>query len=223
MPRSRPIIANLVIAAPIVVGFAIYGLVYRPTAESPKPKIFLKIPYFSQAPDGQWVAPWDEACEEASILMIDAYYRGQTQIDKNRGKQTILDMVKWEDTVLKTNTDTDAAQTVRLIRAKASFTATIKRNPLIEEIKKEIAEGRPILFMHNMYKLYDERDLGDSYHVSVITGYDDTTGEFLVNDPARPRERYRYEILMNALHDFNPKTREADAIPTVVFTSDTSQ
>lgn len=218
MKRSRPIITNLVIAGPIVIGFALYGLIYQPTIIKSKPKVSLNVPYFSQAPDGQWIAPWDEACEEASITMIDAYYQGRSRIDKNTGKQAILDMVKWEDAILKTNTDTDAAQTLKLIQSKASFTGSIKRNPLIEDIKKEITEGRPVLFMHNMYKLYEERDLRDSYHVSVITGYDDATGEFIVNDPARPKNRYKYAVLMNALHDFNPKTGEADAAPTVIFT-----
>lgn len=125
-------------------------------------------------------------------------------------------MGKWR---LQKNTDTDAVQTLKLIQEKSAFLAEIKRNPLLEDIKKEITEGRPVIFLHDMYKLYNEPDAGDSYHVSVITGYDDAAGEFIINDPARPKNRYKYEVLMNALHDFNPITKEADITPTVIFTA----
>jgi uncharacterized protein YvpB len=129
------------------------------------------------------------------------------------------DMFVWEDEAFNKNHDTDAAQTIQLIAKKSGFTGTVKRNPLLEDIKRELAASRPVIAHVNMYKLYQEKDLGDSYHVFVITGYDDLTGEFIINDPARPKDRYKYAVLMNALHDFNPKTREADATPTVIFTA----
>lgn len=217
MKHTRPTVTNLIIAGATVSGFVVFGLLTQ-APEILKPSAELAVPYISQVPDDQWVAPWDEACEEATISMIDAFYRGELIVDKDKMKANMLDMFAWEDEAFNKNHDTDAAQTVQLIAKKSGFIGTVKRNPLIEDIKRELAASRPVIAHVNMYKLYQEKDLGDSYHVFVITGYNDLTGEFIINDPARPKDRYTYAVLMNALHDFNPKTREADAAPTVIFT-----
>jgi hypothetical protein len=218
MTRTKPTIANLVIAVPIVAVMALLGIINRPPSALPT-SVSLNVPYVSQIPDGKWVAPWDEACEEAAITMVDTFYRGNTSISPLATKQIMLDLFAWENEVLKKNYDTDASETLQLIRKKTSFVAAIKRNPLLQDIKRELAAGHPVIFLHNMYKLYGERNLGDSYHVSVITGYDDATSEFTIHDPARAASKYSYEILMNSLHDYNAQTREADGVPTAIFTS----
>ena len=73
--------------------------------------------------------------------------------------------------------------------------------------------------MVDMYKFYNERSQGDSYHVFVIVGYDDKAQEFFVNDPGRDQRRYSYDRVMNALHDYNKTSKEGDGEPTVLFTS----
>ncbi len=43
------------------------------------------------------------------------------------------------------------------------------------------------------------------YHMLVIIGYDDATGEFIVNDPGTrfgKSYRYAYEVVMHAMHDW---------------------
>jgi hypothetical protein len=218
-PKAKPSLNKTAIAIPVVLGIIAIGYIVPRIDYTLPQKVELNVPYASQAPEGKWVSPWDESCEEATTIMVDAYYNGDATINTERIKKSIINMVAWETAKWKIFTDTDAAQTVQLISAKSGFIASIKRNPLLSDIKAEIANGRPVIFMHDMHKLYVEPDLGDSYHVSVITGYDDATGEFIVNDPARPKKRYSYEVLMNSLHDFNPKTGEADLVPTVLFTS----
>ncbi|MCE9586109.1 C39 family peptidase [Candidatus Uhrbacteria bacterium] len=208
---------KLLIAA-LIAGAALLVLFYRAPLLMAS-KVDLSIPYVSQIPDGQWVAPWDEACEEATIAMVDAYYRGEAAIDNAASKKKMQEMIEWETREFNKNFDTDAAQTTQIIAENSVFRATVKRNPLLQDIKQELASNRPVIAHLNMYKLYQEKNLGDSYHVLVITGYDDETNQFIVNDPAREGKRYAYEVLMNALHDFNPKTREADGVPTVLFTN----
>lgn len=214
MNSHKLVTISLVIVAAAVllaVGYRLFGPLPEQTA--------LNVPYISQVPDGQWVAPWDEACEEAAISMVEAYYRGEDSISPAVSKNDMLDMFAWENQVLKKNFDTDATETLKLIQSQTTFLASIKRNPSLQEIKREIAAGHPVIFLHNMYQLYGEQDLGDSYHVSVITGYDDAKSQFTIHDPARESKQYSYDALMNSLHDFNPQSREADGPPTVLFTS----
>lgn len=179
----------------------------------------LAVPYASQVPDGKWVAPWDESCEESSILMVDRFYVQDTSLVVPDTKQPLQDMIDWEKVTFSNYEDTDAEQTIQLIEAKASFRANIKHNPRLEDIKHELDAKRPVIAFVNMYQLYNEPDLGDSFHVFVINGYDEATQEFIVQDPARSWKRYSYERVLNALHDYNPLSKEADGVPTVLFTS----
>lgn len=34
----------------------------------------LDVPFTSQSPDGNWKQPWQDACEEASIFMVNRLY-----------------------------------------------------------------------------------------------------------------------------------------------------
>ena len=37
------------------------------------PTMNLSVPFTSQAPEQNWDEPWQDACEEAAVLMLDAY------------------------------------------------------------------------------------------------------------------------------------------------------
>ena len=39
------------------------------------PQYFISVPFTSQAPEKNWEQPWQDACEEAAVLMLDAYYK----------------------------------------------------------------------------------------------------------------------------------------------------
>ena len=47
------------------------------------------MPFTSQAPAGIWIQPWQDACEETSIAMVDSFYTNQT-ITKQNAKAKIL-------------------------------------------------------------------------------------------------------------------------------------
>jgi uncharacterized protein YvpB len=178
----------------------------------------LSVPYVSQVPDGAWVAPWDEACEEASIVMVENYYSKREDKTAEQQKAHLQPMIDWENKEFKTYEDTDAEQTLALIRYEAAFNAKVVRSPSLDSIKAELAANRPVIALVSMYELYGEQNMGDSYHVLVLTGYDDDKKEFIVNDPARDRKTYSYDAVMSALHDYNSKSHEADGTPTVLFT-----
>ena len=196
-------------------------------AESPS-KVTLPVPFYWEIPDGIWVPPWSGACEEASIVAVEGYYLRQPKVivKKSFAKTTMAPLFKIEDRIFGYNSDTDGAEIVRLINDYSSFEATLKDNPTLEEIKAELAAGRPVITLHFGYDLNNPRHRfrrgGSSYHVMAITGYDDTKGEFLVNDSELPDGidfRYKYDTILSTLHDFNHKTKKADGPARVVFTS----
>ncbi len=179
----------------------------------------MMVPYVSQVPDGAWVAPWDEACEEASITMINGFYQKRKMIPVKTSKQDMQKIIDWEKATFNNYQDTTAEETQQVADQFGVFTTEIKRNPTLEDIKKELDAQHPVIALVDMYKLYNERPAGDSYHVFVIVGYDDVKKEFMVNDPGRSAKAYSYDRILNALHDYNPQSKEADGQPTALFTS----
>jgi hypothetical protein len=56
----------------------------------------------------------------------------------------------------------------------------------------------------------------------VITGFDDETQEFIVNDTALAEGldyRYSYVTILTSLHDYHESRKKADGPPTVLFTA----
>ncbi len=61
------------------------------------PKEFLlSVPFTSQAPEKNWEQPWQDACEEAALLMLDAYYK-KYNLSPLFSRDEILKMVTWEE------------------------------------------------------------------------------------------------------------------------------
>lgn len=200
-----------------LIGAVIFAV---PFGMSSPQHVVLHVPYVPQVFNDNWVAPWDEACEEASALMVEAFYEGTLSVPEKTARTRMEKIFAWEDQTFNTNQDTDAAQTMQMIARHTSFRASVKHNPTVEDIQHELSKQHPVIALVNMYQLYQEPPAGDSYHVLVITGYDQQAMTFQVNDPARKNQRsYPENVLMEALYDFNPATAEADGTPTVLFTS----
>ncbi len=195
------------------------GYMYiRPSQSAPASKIELSVPYLSQVPDGIWVNPWANACEEASILMVNAYYE-KTEIKNTEAKQAMQAMFAWENENFGKNFDTTAEETGLLVAAKANFSTEIKNYPTLDEIKDQLRNNRPVIAMLDQFILNQKpRDLNASFHVLVIVGFDDTTQEFIVNDPADSARHYPYSRMMEALHDYDEVADEAVGKPVVLFT-----
>ncbi|OGH68679.1 MAG: hypothetical protein A3I29_04990 [Candidatus Magasanikbacteria bacterium RIFCSPLOWO2_02_FULL_44_11] len=200
------------------------------TTTAPKPTIpkavSLSVPHIWEIPDGVWVKPWNNACEEASIIMIEEYYlsTAKRKLPPKEIKQKLWPLFTWEDKIFGSNADTDAARTARIINEYSSFSATVIKNPKLEDIKMEISLGHPVMSFHYAKGMNPDHRFainGSYYHVMVITGYDDIKQEFLINDSEFKNGldyRYPYATIMDTLHDFDHKRRKADGPPTVLFT-----
>lgn len=168
----------------------------------------LDVPFTAQAPYADWSEPYQEACEEVSIIMVNAYYKDQI-LDKKTAKQEILDIVEYEQSLFGFYKDTDIEQTAELAKKYWKYEKVeILEDPTVEDLKKELVAGRPIVVPAAGRELGNPNFTapGPVYHVLVITGFEGD--EFITNDPGtRKGEGYRYEmdVLMNAIHDFNKK------------------
>lgn len=189
--------------------------------------VSLPVPFYWEIPDGVWVPPWSGACEEASIVAAEGYYLKKPKeiIKREEAKETMFPLFGIEKTLFGYNIDTDAKETARLINDYASFDAVVIDNPKLEEIKNELREGRPVISMHYGLDLENPRHRfragGSSYHVMTLVGFDDKKQEFLVNDSELSDGidlRYKYDIILTTLHDFDHTTKKANGPARVLFT-----
>ena len=183
----------------------------------------LAVPFTSQAPTGNWDMPYQEACEEASSYMVAEYYKGTPsgKIDPNVADAAILAEVAFEEDYLGTYLDTTAEQTAGFIGAYFGLHAEVIENPTVDQIKAEIAAGRPVIVPAAGRELGNPNftGIGPLYHMLVIKGY--TEDQFITNDPGtRNGESYVYDIdvLMNAIGDWNGGD-PANGAKRVIFVS----
>ena len=171
------------------------------------PAFNLAVPFTSQAPLGVWDHLHEEACEEAAVLMADAFYRGRalTPQVSDADLQTII---AWETRVFGHWEDTTAEETARVLREHYGYAkVTVILNPTLEFIKREVLQGHLVLLptagrlLHNPYF----SGAGPLYHMILVRGWTNN-GMMITNDPGTKRgEGYVYapEVLMNAIHDWN--------------------
>lgn len=179
-------------------------------------EVNLDVPFTSQAPKSNWDFPYQEACEEASAIMVDGYYRGERgKIPADRADKAILAIVDFQKKNYGFYEDTTAEQTAKFIKEAYGYSRVIVK-PLtsVEEIKKPLALGYPVIvpFAGKLLGNPNYRNGGPPYHMMVIRGY--TVDKFITNDPGtRKGEGYLYDPLtiMNAAHDW---TGSKDTVST---------
>lgn len=194
--------------------------------ESLPASVNLAVPFTSQAPKGDWNLPFQEACEEASLLMVHAYYEGKTGVlPSNMAEQDILDIVAFEEGFLGTYLDTTTAQTALLAEQYYGFEQIdVVEYPTKEMIQAVVASGRPVIVPAAGRALENPffTPPGPLYHMLVIRGY--TEKGFITNDPGTRRGEayvYAYDRLLSAMHDWNDGDVEAGIPMMLVITPNT--
>jgi hypothetical protein len=170
-------------------------------------KVFLPVPFLCQAPFGNWKQPWQDACEEAAVLMAIHYVRNYP-LDKESGNQEILGMVKYQEKRWGGHHDLTAKQTAKLVKEYYRYNKIrVFYDIRVEDIKKELAAGNVVItpmagrLLGNPYYTPP----GPAYHYMLFKGYDDEKGEFITNDAGTKRGRdyrYKYKVVYNAIHDW---------------------
>lgn len=168
-------------------------------------EFLLNVPFTSQAPEKNWDQPWQDACEEAALLMLDAYYKDYN-LSPLFSRDEILKIVKWEE-------EKNWGTSIEIEKVKEIGEEYFKlndfkevENSTVEQIKKSIVNGNPVLVVADGKVLPNPhfRNGGPVYHVLIIKGYDED--EFITNDPGTQfgeNFKYKYDDLLNAIHDWN--------------------
>ncbi len=178
--------------------------------ETELPKhLSLAVPFLCQAPYGNWQEPWQDACEEASLVMAATYFqeRGERKISAEQGKKEILSLVVYQVKQYGGHYDLTAEQIAKLARDYFHLSANVESDATVKKIKQALARGQVVIvpaagrLLGNPYYTPP----GPAYHNLLIKGYDDDHQQFISNDCGTKRgESYRfdYQKLFNAIHDW---------------------
>lgn len=171
----------------------------------------LKMTFYSQAPFGDWSEPWQEACEEASILLIaDTYYRHNWTRENFRDE--ILKLVTWEDQNFGDYRNTNTAQISRMLQEYLGLKSVIHPDPSFEDVQQVLARGHLIVmtFAGKMIGNPNYKNGGPVYHAMVMKGYKTgaATGaadKVITEDVGTKNGEdyvYNWATLQRALHDY---------------------
>ncbi len=207
----------------ISIFFVIVFLFTAKPAEATTNENNIPVPFTSQAPYAYWGQPWQDACEETAIVMVDNFYRGKTLESKAIAKEEISKILNIKNKNFGTSLDEDAKQITKLINDFLPWEAKLVENPSLQQIKSEIDNNRPVIIpVHGKY-LYNPRfkNGGPDYHALVISGYDNNTNEFITQEPGTRHGkdfRYSYQTIMSAIHDLLPPSNTKNGPVRAVFT-----
>lgn len=182
--------------------------VAKPTSPASPAEINLAVPFLLQAPKQNWEQPFEDACEEASLLMVNGYYEGRGKgWTPDEGIKDILDVVAYEDKTYGYNKDTTANDVAHTATGYFGYPKVQVIDATESNIKNMLSKGFPVIVPADGKALKNPnfRNGGPEYHMLVIKGYR-KDGSWITNDPGtRNGGDYVYpkQRLLDAIHDFN--------------------
>lgn len=172
-----------------------------------KPSRFvLSVPFTPQAPDGDWAEPWQNACEETDIVIVDHFYR-KDPLTSDKAKTDILRILSVKEQRFGVSKNESMDRVVQIINAAGlSWQGRVVINPTIQALQKEIEHGRPVIVPVDARLLTNPyyANVMPEYHTLVLSGYDSKTKQFIVQDSGTDKGAnftYGYAELMKAMHD----------------------
>ncbi len=170
--------------------------------------IKIKTPFISQAPKGKWDPLHEEACEEASLLIIKYHSEKRELILSDEAEKDIQAISNYVKENFSDKHDLNIAEVQKLAEEYLGIkNSKIIKDPKIDEIEKELSFGNLIVAPMAGRKLNNPffKNPGPPYHMLVISGFDRKKKEFITQDPGTKRGKdfiYKYEIIMDSIHDF---------------------
>lgn len=171
--------------------------------------------FVPQAPKKDWNQPWQDTCEEASLLTVKYYY---LSVNPNPNQllddyQQVLDFESknhWSH-------DINLSQMAQIGSDFFGLKPKIIENPDLKTIKDYLVKNIPVIITANGKTLFAEnkhfKNGGPWYHSLVILGYDDTKKQFIVHDVGTQFGayfRYSYQLLLASIHDWPDSNKKED-------------
>lgn len=173
-------------------------------------KMKIDVPFTSQAPYAIWDEKHEEACEEASLIMMK-YYLKNENLTKEKAENEIQAMIDFQIQEYGDFRDSNAQQMMEIAEKFLGMNnLRVVYDFSKEDIKKELAKGNPVIVpaagrvLNNPFYTPP----GPLYHAIVLTGYDGDN--IITNDPGTKRGKnfnYNISVVYEAAHDF-PGSKE---------------
>ncbi|MEK7083155.1 MAG: C39 family peptidase [Patescibacteria group bacterium] len=194
---------NIIIAGAVVVVAGSFAVTSISSAAT-----LIQVPFTSQAPFGNWAQPWQDFCEEASVVMAAHFVWGMPITPKFA--ETEMQIIKqYEEIAFKRHKDTSIQETAAILSNLFGFkNIRVRSITMASDIKEELDHGGIVIapvagrLLKNPYFTPP----GPLYHMLVIRGFNDTNNTFITNDPGTRRGNgfaYNQESLLAAIHDWN--------------------
>lgn len=165
----------------------------------------LSVPFIVQAPFAEWDELHKEACEEAVLIMANAWLNNQ-KLTKEQADEQILDLVKWQEDNWGGHYDLNASETVRLANQyfgiERIYTTKVDS---IDNVKYELSKGNIVIvpMAGRLLENLHYRQPGPPYHMLVAKGYNEKG--IITNDPGTLFGAdfvYSDDIFFKAIHDW---------------------
>ncbi len=202
-PSMKKIKINISVMIAVVA-----GTVFLLPAATAVGASVISVPFTSQAPAGNWAQPWQDFCEEATVVMA-AHFLWSKPLTQRLAETEMQIIKQYEEIMFKGYKDTSASQTAMILKNLFGFNRIEVRNVAsASEIKKELMLGNIVILptagrlLKNPYFVAP----GPLYHMILVRGFDDARRIFITNDPGTRRGNgyaYNQDVLMNAVHDWN--------------------
>lgn len=190
---------------------------------SPVSAQIIPVPFTSQAPQSDWRQPWQDACEETSIAMVNAYYQNFS-FTPEKARKEILAIFDLKHKLYSESLDESILQVQNIIQQFLPWEAFVVEEPTLEQIKEELNNGRPVIIpvYGKALKNTNFKNGGPTYHMIVLSGYDDKKQQFFTQEPGTRLGKnfpYSYATILNAIHDYLPENQTPSGAKRVLFTS----
>jgi hypothetical protein len=177
-------------------------------------KVKHPVPFLVQAPNAQWDdVRYQDACEEASMLMVDLWMKGYGTPTKAEAERLLEELFVDEQEFFGNSLDTSVEDTAKFMREKYEYPVSVIEGVTLFDLYNYLAEGNIIIVPTDGRKLNNPNfsNGGPERHMLVIIGYDLKKKEFITNDPGtRKGKGYRYgaDVLYSAIRDYSTGTKE---------------
>lgn len=186
--------------------------------------LILGIEFTSQAPEKNWRQPWQDACEETSIVIVDNFYNKKS-LNTKTAKSEILKIFYIKEKVFGPSLDEDAEKMNYIINNFLNWEGRVVENLTLEQIKEEITNNRPVILPADGKILKNKYFNTSGYHVFVISGYDDDKKMFITQEPGTRFGKnylYSYDTVERAMRDYHVQGLNQGK-RVAIFTSPTNQ